>query len=114
MSSLIWLDQHDLNNANGAGLNYNSAATATDFFSKFYGNSIRLIKDDSTDPGTLTDKDGNIYKTVKIGNQVWTASNWKCTHYSDGSEIPNVTDNTAWSALTTGAWCVYNNDINNK
>jgi len=78
------------------------------------GHSIRLIKDDSTDPGTLTDKDGNIYKTVKIGNQVWTTSNWKCTKYNDGTPIPNVTDNAAWSALTTGAWCVYDNDINNK
>jgi uncharacterized protein (TIGR02145 family) len=82
-----------------------------------FGASIRLIKDDPstwTTGNTLTDIDGNVYQTVKIGNQVWTASNWKCTHYSDGSEIPNVTDNAAWAVLTTGAWCVYNNDISNK
>jgi hypothetical protein len=90
---------------------YNSS---TEQLTKTAGFSIRLIKDDSTDPGTLTDIDGNVYKTVKIGNQVWTASNWKCTKYSDGTPIPNVTDNTAWCALTTGAWCVYDNDINNK
>jgi uncharacterized protein (TIGR02145 family) len=78
------------------------------------GMSLRLIKDDSTDPGTLADIDGNVYKTVKIGNQIWTASNWKCTKYNDGTPIPNITDNAAWSALTTSAWCVYDNDINNK
>ena len=33
---------------------------------------------------------------------------------NDGTAIPNVTDNTSWSNLTTGAWCVYDNNINNK
>jgi uncharacterized protein (TIGR02145 family) len=30
--------------------------------------------------------------------------------YRDGTEIPQVTDNTEWSNLTTGAWCYYDND----
>jgi uncharacterized protein (TIGR02145 family) len=30
--------------------------------------------------------------------------------YRDGTVIPQVTDATAWAALTTGAWCWYNND----
>ena len=30
--------------------------------------------------------------------------------YRNGDLIPKVTDPTAWSALTTGAWCWYNND----
>jgi uncharacterized protein (TIGR02145 family) len=30
--------------------------------------------------------------------------------YSDGTPIPQVTDPTAWEALSTGAWCYYNND----
>ena len=38
--------------------------------------------------------------------------NLKVTHYSNGDAIPNVTDNTAWSNLTTGAYCNYNNDPN--
>ena len=74
-----------------------------------YGHSIRLIKDDSTDPGTVIDYDGNIYPTVKIGTQVWMAANLATTHYADGTAIPIVTDNAAWAALTTAGMCYYNN-----
>ncbi len=58
---------------------------------------------------TVTDIDGNVYKTIKIGNQVWMAENLKTTHYRDGSDIPNVTDNNEWSKLTTAAYCNYDN-----
>jgi uncharacterized protein (TIGR02145 family) len=30
--------------------------------------------------------------------------------YRDGTAIPQVTDQTAWTNLTTGAWCYYDND----
>ncbi len=62
--------------------------------------------------GTVTDIDGNIYVTTKIGNQWWMAENLKVTHYRNGDAIPNVTDSTQWINLTTGAYCNYNNDIN--
>ncbi|MCK4661553.1 MAG: fibrobacter succinogenes major paralogous domain-containing protein [Bacteroidales bacterium] len=57
-----------------------------------------------------TDYDGNTYNIVKIGNQIWMAENLKTTHYVNGTEIPLVIDNTAWSNLTTPAYCWYNND----
>ena len=78
-----------------------------------FGMSVRLLKNDSVNVDTLTDYDGNVYNTVTIGTQVWTASNWKCTKYNDGTSIPNVTSDSAWAALTTGAMCAYNNDENN-
>ena len=36
------------------------------------------------------------------------------THYRNGDVIPQVTDPAAWTALTTGAWCYYNNDPSNE
>lgn len=77
---------------------------------KKYGGSVRLVKNNSTDPGTLTDYDNNVYTTVVIDTMVWITTNWKCTHLNDGTDIPEVTDNTDWNNLTTGARCVYNNN----
>lgn len=42
---------------------------------------------------TVTDIDGNVYKTVKIGNQCWLRSNLRTTRLSDGSEIQNGRQN---------------------
>ena len=58
----------------------------------------------------ITDIEGNTYKTVTIGTQTWMAENLKVSKYSDGTTIPNITDNTQWSNLTTGAWSYYWND----
>jgi uncharacterized protein (TIGR02145 family) len=60
--------------------------------------------------GRLVDIDGNVYQTVKIGDQWWMMENLKVTQYHNGEPIPNVTDNTAWASLSTGACCNYNND----
>lgn len=57
---------------------------------------------------TVSDVDGNAYKAVKIGTQVWMAENLKTTKYNDGTAIPNLTDNSAWGSATSGAWCDYN------
>jgi uncharacterized protein (TIGR02145 family) len=48
--------------------------------------------------------------TVNICNKVWMQKNLEVTTYRNGDPIPEVTDPVAWAALTTGAWCYYNND----
>ena len=65
--------------------------------------------------GTLSDIDGNIYKTITIGTQTWMAENLKTTKYRNGDQIPKVTDNATWVSINYGAMCYLNNDeINNK
>lgn len=59
---------------------------------------------------TVTDIEGTTYKTVTIGMQTWMAENLAVTKYNDGTAIPNITDANEWAALTTPAFCWYNND----
>jgi uncharacterized protein (TIGR02145 family) len=76
--------------------------------------SILLVNSCKKDPGTkddvIEDTDGNIYTSVKIGTQEWLVENLKTTRYKDGTAIPLITDNTAWTDLTTPGYCWYNND----
>jgi uncharacterized protein (TIGR02145 family) len=56
-----------------------------------------------------TDSDGNNYPIVLIGEQIWMAENLKTTKYSDGTSIPNVTDNAIWASQTNGVYSDYEN-----
>jgi uncharacterized protein (TIGR02145 family) len=47
---------------------------------------------------------------IVIGTQQWMSKNLDVAFYRNGDPIPQVSDPTAWAALTTGAWCYYNND----
>lgn len=71
---------------------------------------ITNLQNQINDLKPLEDVDGNTYEFIKYGDQVWTVENAEMVTYRDGTEIPEVTDGTAWSNLTTGAWCYYDND----
>ena len=60
---------------------------------------------------TVTDIDGNIYQTVKIGEQIWMTENLKVTRFRDDTPIPNISNyDDKWSDLSTGALCWYDDD----
>lgn len=62
--------------------------------------------------GTMTDQDGNVYKTITIGFQTWMAENLRTTMYNDSTDIPKVTDIGEWGISSTDAYCNYNNTTN--
>jgi len=63
---------------------------------------------------TVADADGNEYPVIAIGNQCWTQTNLRTTHFSDQTEIPNVTDGIAWINLNSPSWCHYDNNEANS
>ncbi len=67
-----------------------------------------------TDHNIVTDIDGNTYRTVEIGNQVWMAENLKVEHYQNGDPIANLSESIAdgydWTNATYGAYCNYKKD----
>lgn len=61
----------------------------------------------------MRDIDGNIYRTVKIGDQLWTVENLKVTRYRNRDDIPLVEGYDEWVNINSGACCAYNNDMDN-
>jgi uncharacterized protein (TIGR02145 family) len=74
--------------------------------------SPALEPDYSGRKDTLIDIDGNEYKTVGIGSQIWMAENLKVTRLTDGSQITNITEIKDWrnGLLHKSGYCWYDND----
>lgn len=65
--------------------------------------------------GTVTDIEGNIYKTITIGKQEWMAENLKTARYSDGTPLACPgTDMQAWENNSSGAYAWHNNNSDNR
>jgi uncharacterized protein (TIGR02145 family) len=106
-----------VNNLSGLtpGTTYSVKAFAVNAVGTAFGSTLRFTTDfGEPQPdltyGSVSDIDGNDYKTIQIGTQEWMAENLQTTKYNDGNSIPNVPDIIEWSNLSTGAYCWYNND----
>ena len=85
------------------GTVYYVRAYATNSAGTAYGTQVQLLT-------MVSDAEGFLYKTVLINNKVWMAENLRTKKYNDNSDITPVTDGAAWAALTTEAYCWYEND----
>jgi uncharacterized protein (TIGR02145 family) len=87
---------------NSAGYGYGNQQTFTaTAYSGIYNSNLTY--------GTMSDIDGNTYKTIQIGTQTWMAENLKTTKYRNGDPI-----STDWSTSTTGAYAIYDNEPGNN
>ena len=59
--------------------------------------------------GSVTDKEGNTYKTITIGTQEWMAENLRA-----GGGFPQVSSSSDWSNLQQPAWSYYDNNPTNN
>lgn len=59
---------------------------------------------------SLTDLDGNAYKTINIGVQTWMGQNLAVSQFRNGDPIPEVTTDEEWEKAgmeQKPAWCYY-------
>jgi len=97
---------------NGFELNttYYMRSWATNATGTGYGAQLEF----RTPQNAIQDYDGNAYSSMFVNTQEWLVQNLKVTHFQEGTEIPNVTDNSSWEALSSAAYCLYDNDAANK
>lgn len=117
----------DVNGVDAQALSIGASNADITFVQRGVGMSVRCIKDESLTGlvhscgadnvhnsnltyGSMTDQDGNNYKTIVIGGREWMAENLKVSHYRNGDAIPVLSDSTAWVNTSSGATSWYNND----
>ena len=101
-----------------AGTTFYVRAYAANSVGTAYGNEVSFTTENYIPEGdaqpcpgvpTVTDVDGNVYNTVKIGTQCWMRENLKTTRYDYGEEIPVSTSSSAYEPYRVAP----NNDESN-
>ncbi len=101
-----------------AGKTYYARAFYINERDTIFGNQVEfetpdyLIFNPELEYGKVTDIDGNVYKTIKIGEQTWMAENLRTRRYQNGDPIAHETDLNNWGyfQIQTGAYIQYEND----
>jgi len=97
-----------------------SSCSKTDYTEPTITSLTKVNKDHKKNriAAKCVDIDGNEYKTIKIGNQVWMAENLRVTRYRNGQPIANVSSTADWASLAEktdkAAWCFYGNNAKNE
>ncbi len=58
----------------------------------------------AADPTSVTDKDGNVYSVVKIGNLFWTTENLRVTTFNNGDKI--IKGDTLSTPISSGDYTI--------
>jgi len=95
------------------GALYYIRAYATNSAGTSYGNELTYVPGTQSIPivfnpdltyNSVSDINGNVYKTIQIGTQIWMAESLRSTKYRNGDNIPCVVNATEWFNLTSGAY----------
>jgi uncharacterized protein (TIGR02145 family) len=91
------------------GTDYFLRAYARNAAGTVYGNMVSFTTMPELDgtTGTVTDFDGNIYRSVFIGGTEWMAENLMVTHYNNGDPVTTDLDDAEWAGMTSGAFAIY-------
>jgi uncharacterized protein (TIGR02145 family) len=100
----------EANITNGGG-NGNCGQGETAFESMPHTCGAEFVLNPDLNYGSLTDQEGNVYRTISIGSQEWMAENLTTSIYRNGEEVLTNLDNMSWQNTTDGAWAYYNNDV---
>lgn len=94
-----------------ANSTYYVRSYATSSVGTAYGNEVVFITLPAFTAGSgVSDIEGYTYASIVLSNgQEWMAENLRVAAYANGDPIPNVTADLAWEALSTGAYCWYDN-----
>jgi uncharacterized protein (TIGR02145 family) len=95
-----------------ATVTYYAVAFAINSSGAAFGNQVVFTT--LNPPASVTDISGNTYSTIQIGTQIWMGSNLKTNNYRNGDVIANVSGNSTWASLTSGAWAHYSNLSSNE
>jgi uncharacterized protein (TIGR02145 family) len=91
---------------NDVGTTYGNDAT----FSTTETDPASIIFNPDLTYGSVTDIDGNFYRTIKIGTQTWMAENLRVKRFNNGTKIPRMTDIVSYWNPDVPAYGWYNND----
>jgi uncharacterized protein (TIGR02145 family) len=90
---------------------YYTKAYATNNYGTLFGSEIKFTTGLSPSFESVSDIEGNKYKCIKIGNQLWMAENLKTRKFNDETPISLIIDNNTWGNYPLSSkFSWYNND----